>query len=162
MLHLSAVVLLRFQAGQCICGMACCCCAAKLCLPQAILVGAHSLVLRIAGAAQPADHCVWLGRLVEVAITKRPSDDHATWMGPPAELYSAVLWTPECPTLEANPRMRSLKGASHSLQPSRPRGPGASLVTPRLMSAQTGCCATVRCDSIRQPEPGHSAGLDGY
>lgn len=91
MLHLSAVVLLRFQAGQCICALACCCCAAKLCLPQAILIGAHSLVLRIAGAAQPADHCLWLVGFVQVAITKRPSDDHATGMGPPAELYSAML-----------------------------------------------------------------------
>ena len=90
-LHLGAVVLLRFQAGQCSCGLACCCAAAKLRLPQAILVGAYSLVLRIAGAAQPADHCVWLVRVVQVAITKRPSDDHATWMGPPAELYSAML-----------------------------------------------------------------------
>lgn len=54
------------------------------------------------------------------------------------------------PTLEGNSRLRSLKLAPQSLQLSRPSGPGASLVTPRPMSAPDGVFAAIKCVSIWQ------------
>jgi hypothetical protein len=102
--HLSAVIPRGVQSSCCGCGMTCCCGATQLCLHQAILAGAHSLVPRSAGTAQPAHHNAWLAARVLRAVTRRPSPGPCCLDGSDRrELYSVTLRPTTHPPTSSEP-----------------------------------------------------------